>query len=349
MDARLSLLEQWVHGCMTELGVKIDYVKLTSVSGDASFRRYFRFTHQANSWIAVDAPPEKEDSRPFVKLATQWKAQGVPVPQVFFFNEAGGFMLLEDFGDQLLLPELNTDTADRLYGIAMRELIAIQRCDNAELPPYDQPLLRRELNLFDEWFVGKLLALSLSESEQNALFDSYTCLEHAVMSQPQVTVHRDYHARNLMLLAEQQDRLGIIDFQDAVSGAYTYDLVSLLRDAYVRWPAAKVEAWVEVFRQQLLALGQIVADPEQFLREFDLMGMQRQLKVLGIFARLYLRDGKSGYLGDIPRVLGYLVRAAKNYPEYSELVSLLEYKVIPALTAHPLFDAQQIEQQLQSY
>ncbi|MBR9885369.1 MAG: phosphotransferase, partial [Oceanospirillales bacterium] len=281
----------------------------------------------------------------FVDIARHWHAEGVRVPALVALDLDLGFMLLEDFGDQLLLPALSIETADALYGQAFSALEAIQSIEAAALPDYDEALLRREMDLFDEWFVGQLLRLDLTETDVNTLEAAKKVLVASAESQPQVSVHRDYHSRNLMLI-EEGDGLGIIDFQDAVRGPVTYDLVSLLRDSYVRWPDERVSGWVEGYRQRLKGKEVPVVDEVSFLKQFDFMGMQRQLKVLGIFSRLYLRDGKSGYLNDIPRTLGYLYRAAARYPESAELYRLLDEKVVPALAAHTLFDAQALTREL---
>lgn len=341
MEERQRRLERWVEQQACERQIDLPDPRLEPVSGDASFRRYFRlYGHQggrAGSWIAVDAPPDKEDSEPFVRIARQWHAAGIRVPALIATDLSLGFMLLEDFGDRLLLPELDPGRADQLYQLALHSLRKIQAVPSATLPPYDETLLQREMKLFDEWFLGRLLGLELDVGERARLEQVRALLVDNALSQPQVSVHRDYHARNLMLL--EDGALGIIDFQDAVRGPVTYDLVSLLRDAYVRWPDAAVNRWVEGFRRDCLDSGLPVAAPAPFLRQFELMGAQRQLKVLGIFSRLWLRDGKAGYLADMPRTLGYLLRTAARYPALAELEQMLRQRVVPAMAAHERFDA----------
>lgn len=336
MDVRLQQLEQWVSTIAAEQGLALSSDTLIPVSGDASFRRYFRAAGKQVNWIAVDAPPEKENSAPFVTLARDWFSRGVRVPAILAADLELGFMLLEDFGDRLLLPELVPDSADRLYGQALETLLQIQQIPADDLPPYDEALLRREMGLFDEWFLDRLLGLQLGDDEQQLLAGIKTQLVESSLSQPQVTVHRDYHSRNLMPLPD--GGLGVIDFQDAVRGAHTYDLVSLFRDSYIRWPDERVRGWVEEFRCALQAAGADVAESDQFLRDFDWMGMQRQLKVLGIFSRLSLRDGKDGYLADMPRTLGYLLRAAARYSETQPFAHWLEQRIVPAMSAHSLFN-----------
>lgn len=344
MDVRLQQLQHWVSKMAAEQGLSLRSEILAPVSGDASFRRYFRASGDQYSWIAVDAPPEKEDSGPFVKLARDWRDQGVRVPELVAVDLELGFMLLEDFGDRLLLPELNDLSADEHYGAALQTLQHIQQIPASELPPYDEALLQREMGLFDEWFIDSLLALQLTDDERQLLADTKSLLVESALAQPQVAVHRDYHSRNLMPLDD--DGLGVIDFQDAVRGAHTYDLVSLFRDSYIRWPDQRVHAWVEQFRCALKADNVPVPDSAQFLRDFDLIGMQRQLKVLGIFSRLSLRDGKDGYLADMPRTLGYLLRAAARYPETQAFARWLEQRIVPAMRSHPLFDADELAREL---
>lgn len=335
MGERLSQLTQWVTEQAQELSLVLASDSLIPVSGDASFRRYFRARGADRNWIAVDAPPEHENSHPFVEIGTQWRRQGVRVPRVLAWDAPRGFMLLEDFGDSLLLGQLSPDSVEQLYGQAFAELQRIQAADPAALPAYDEALLRREMALFDDWFVDKLLGLQPSDDERRTLMHVEAALVANAREQLQVSVHRDYHSRNLMLLDD--GGLGVIDYQDAVWGPVTYDLVSMLRDSYVRWPDEQVHAWVEGFRQRLLEAGQVLPEAELFQKQFDLMGMQRQLKVLGIFSRLYLRDGKPGYLNDIPRTLGYLCRAAARYTEFEALHAFLMQRVAPVLRNHPLF------------
>lgn len=343
MGERLRQLQGWVVEQAERNGLALVSETLQPVSGDASFRRYFRADGEQQSWIAVDAPPEKEDSRPFVAIATHWYEAGVRVPRLVALDLDQGFMLLEDFGDRLMLPALDAQSVEHLYGQAFTALESIQSIPHDPLPPYDEVLLRREMALFDEWFIGRMLQLELSTAEQQILEQAKQVLVANALEQTQVSVHRDYHSRNLMLL--DGDELGVIDFQDAVAGPITYDLVSLLRDSYVRWPDPQVARWVEEYRLRL-AENDAALTAEAFLKQFDLMGMQRQLKVLGIFSRLYLRDGKAGYLQDMPRTLGYLYRAAGRYSSTAELQRMLAERVVPAMAAHPLFQQMDLAQEL---
>ncbi len=339
VDQRRNALYAWSSGWVRAHTPFNPAAALDMVSGDASFRRYFRLQHGQGSLICVDAPPEKENSRPFVAIARALFTHQVHVPEVIAVDFEQGFMLLSDLGDTMLRPCLNDNSVDELYGQAMDELLHLLSSphpDDYPLPPYDHARLMTEMSLFRDWFVVRYLALDL-QSEETALIDD-TCrrIADTVLQQPTVFVHRDYHSRNLMVLPT--GRLGVIDFQDAVTGPITYDLVSLLRDAYVEWPANRVSGWVEQFRQKLLAAGQIGedVDAEQFQAWFDWMGAQRHLKILGIFARLSLRDGKHGYLNDIPLVFKYFVDEIRDYPDLQALYGWLVERIVPAyLAKHP--------------
>ncbi|HEY5717455.1 MAG TPA: phosphotransferase [Motiliproteus sp.] len=336
MDSRQQGLQQWVGQQLAQLGVDLEPGwSLEVVSGDASFRRYFRVRSHNLSWIAVDAPPDKEDSHPFVAIAHAWQPLEIHVPVVHAVDFDAGYMLLSDLGDELYLPHLNAASADELYRKALLTLTHIQQCraiGERPLPPYDKALLQREVDLFSDWFIPQLLQLNLSEAEQHTLQGAYEVLIGSALEQPQVCVHRDYHSRNLMLT--ESGTPGVIDFQDAVWGPLTYDLVSLLRDCYIDWPDDLVRGWALNYATQAVEAG-IIAPVEDrlFLRWFDLMGMQRHLKAVGIFARLLLRDGKPGYLDDIPRTFGYLLQVSAHYPELQAFRTLLVQRVLPAMQA----------------
>lgn len=352
MDQRQDTLAHWAADQIEQLYQHSIPAQMVTVSGDASFRRYFRIIFNENgqqkSWIAVDAPPEHENSRQFVDIANVWSAAGVKVPTVLAFDEVRGFMLLEDFGDVLLHPELTADAAGDLYKSAIDSLVELQqlpRTDN--IPLYDRALLDREMALFTDWLCEKHLDLTLSGDERSMLLEVFETLAKSALAQPQVMVHRDYHSRNLMVCPankplHDEDFIGIIDFQDAVWGAYTYDLVSLLKDCYIAWPRDQVLDWVEYFAKnssvfQALAGssdGSVanLAAKKQLIRDFDLMGMQRHLKAAGIFARLSIRDGKHGYLNDVPRTCEYLLASARLYPEFSAFADWMEATFLPALS-----------------
>lgn len=332
MGQRLAQLTQWVQANWAVTGsIEAAPVDLETVSGDASFRRYFRARSASAQFIAVDAPPDKEDSAPFVNIGQRWREAGLQVPNILLADLDLGFMLLEDFGDQMLLPTLDRSVPSPYSG-ALETLLELQQVEDRELSPYSAQVLQREMGLFDEWFLGRCLGLN-AKDWMPLLEPIYALLVERAETQLQVPVHRDYHSRNLMLCADGS--LGVIDYQDALLGPITYDLVSLLRDSYIEWPAERVEVWVEGYRQQLVNAGFDMPEPAEFLKDFYLMGMQRQLKVVGIFCRLWLRDGKQGYLKDIPRTFDYLHSAAAKYPEFAQLDLALS-AMRPLLQAHPL-------------
>lgn len=304
---------------------------LAPASSDASFRRYWRVTHAGGSLIAMDAPPTHEDCGRFADLARRFRAIGLNTPEVHAEDTEQGFLLLSDLGDRLYLAQLTPDNADALYRDALAALAIIQRRGPLEgLPHYDGPFLLREMALFREWFLERHLGLVL-DADAAALFDA-ACrlLAESALEQPCVCVHRDFHSRNLMLT--EPDNPGVLDFQDAVVGPLTYDLVSLLRDCYIAWPEERVTDWALGYHREAMRLGLLEdVSPERFVRWFDLMGMQRHLKACGIFARLHHRDGKPGYLGDIPRTLGYVRLVAGRYPEFAALARWLTDAVVPRL------------------
>ena len=310
---------------------------LQPASSDASFRRYLRAVTDADTFIVMDAPPESEDCRPFVKIARALIEIGLNVPQILQQDLERGFLLLGDLGDRQYLDELDADTADRLYGDALVALLNLQvdGPGEGELPLYDRDLLMNEMELFRVWFVEKHLALELSAATNAILDDAFQLLADNALAQPQVCVHRDYHSRNLMLT--ETNNPGILDFQDAVLGPVTYDLVSLLRDCYIAWPQEQVEGWVAGFHELAMQSGilnrDIHHDGQTFLRWFDLMGIQRHLKAIGIFARLNHRDGKPGYLQDMPRTLNYMEEVGARYPELEDFHGLIAGRIKRALEA----------------
>jgi aminoglycoside/choline kinase family phosphotransferase len=319
-DLRTMTLLDWLENdCL----LKVE--KCEPASNDASFRRYFRVTIDGENFIAMDAPPDKEDIVPFMKIANLLKQANVNTPMLLQHNLEDGFILLEDFGSQWLLDELNAENATEFYNRALTDLLPFATNEvllNADLPRYDEALLRREMALFEEWFVEQLLD---DELPPDLWENVQACLIKSALEQPVVCVHRDYHSRNLMVLANGE--LGILDFQDAVLGALTYDAVSLLRDCYIDWSDEKIERWLRAYFEQLQAANVVECDFTTFKRWFDLMGMQRHLKVCGIFSRLHLRDEKSEYLKSIPRTLNYLLQVCGAYPELHEFqVCLARFK-----------------------
>jgi aminoglycoside/choline kinase family phosphotransferase len=308
---------------------------LEPASADASFRSYWRTRQQGRSWIVMDSPPAQEDPVPWLAIRAKLAAAGLHVPAVLAQDLQQGFLLIEDLGSQLYLPALNAHTADRLYGDAMEALLRMQRnVDASFLPPYDRAFLQRELAIMPEWFLGRHLGITPDTGQQAVLDAAFATLLDAAQEQPRCFVHRDYHSRNLLLVdgappgsnAPGLPNPGIIDFQGALHGPIAYDLASLLRDCYIAWERERVEAWAEHHRRRLQSAGLIDhgVDHARFLRWFDLIGLQRHIKVLGIFCRLHYRDGKPGYLDDLPRVYGYVTEVAGRYPALADFAALLE-------------------------
>jgi len=330
-DSRLALLTRWVMNDLGFAGSRIE-----PASADASFRRYFRLTRGADTYIVMDAPPDKEALAPYVGVAQMLAGMGLNVPILLARDLQQGLLLLSDLGTRLYLDELLAKReVDRLYADALTALLQMQTAGAAAartLPPYDRTLLLREMELMPEWFLSRHLGIKVSGAERGMLDRLFEVLVQSALAQPATFVHRDYHSRNL--LVSEDANPGILDFQDAVYGAVTYDLVSLLKDCYIAWPPARVHNWVLQYREQLLGAGfALEADEREFIRWFDLMGLQRHIKVLGIFARLYYRDGKSGYLKDLPRVLAYARAAAALYPETAEFADYIAACIDPQFQA----------------
>ncbi|MGN2252434.1 aminoglycoside phosphotransferase family protein [Frateuria sp. GZRe12] len=330
-----------------------DTLTLTPASSDASFRSYWR-TQGEDGWIVMDSPPALEDPAPWLAIGQRLRDAGLHAPVVLAHDLAQGFLVIEDFGRQDYLSCLNPDTADALYAQAMDALLRIQaNVDGSDLPPYNRAFLQRELELMPEWFLQRHLGYTPECEEWDVIEQAFTVLLHNAAEQPRVFVHRDFHSRNLMQVQDKpsgalrplclttlieagpraelggQPMLrnpGIIDFQGALHGPLAYDLASLLRDCYIAWDETRVAQWVEQYRQRAQQAGLLDATVgrERFQRWFDLIGLQRHIKVLGIFCRLWYRDGKRGYLADLPRVLGYVLTVAHRYPELADLAALIE-------------------------
>lgn len=323
-DARLDTLHAWVRARCDSV------IDITPVSTDASFRRYFRVHCPDRTCIVMDAPPAQEDCRPFIDVAARLAACDVHVPEILESDLDLGFLLLSDLGRQSYLDTLTAENAEALYADAMATLVRFQaRADVTGLPVYDADRLRQELQLFPDWYLGRHLGSELdpvARSDLDAVFDRL--IEHA-LAQPRVFVHRDYMPRNLMVT---QPNPGVIDFQDAVLGPISYDVVSLLKDAFISWPEQRVTDWIGGYwrtaREQGLPLPDSLAD---FLADCDWMGLQRHLKVLGIFARIRYRDGKPHYLADAPRFVNYIMTTAARYPELASLTDLFRARVLPSL------------------
>ncbi len=323
MDDRQQQLNAWLTMALQQAGFT-----LTTASADASFRRYFR-AHLPSEYlghktlIAMDAPPPQEDCSPFVKVAKLLLDAGLNVPQVIAQDLEQGFLLLSDLGDDTYLTQLNAQSAPKLYQDATNALIKMQIASKPDvLPSYDEALLTREMQLFPDWYVVKHLNTTLNNEQQAVLNNTFAVLNQNILAQGQVYVHRDYHSRNLMIT--QESNPGILDFQDAVYGAITYDLVSLLKDAYISWEEEQIIDWAVRYWQSAKKAGLPVPDDfSEFYRDFEWMGAQRHIKVLGIFARLCHRDGKDAYLKDMPLVMHYLRKVCERYVELRPMLRLL--------------------------
>jgi hypothetical protein len=328
-NSRLAELQDWLGQIDGLSGSDV-----TPASTDASFRRYFRVSSEGKSYIAMDAPPPAEDCLPFVRVAGYLEAMNLNAPRIIEADIERGFLLLSDLGEAQYLDRLRADEDDakQLYGDAIIALLQMQSrgaAYQASLPPYDAELLEFELSLFHDWLCGKHLGIEFTSDDEVRWREIGSLLVRNALDQPQVFVHRDYHSRNLMLTAENNP--GILDFQDAVEGPLTYDLVSLLKDCYIRWPGERVNNWAEMFYASLGEDQRTKVDVEQFMRNFELMGVQRHLKAAGIFARLNHRDGKPAYMADIPRTLSYIVELGPRYEELDFLVSLIKERCLPTL------------------
>lgn len=316
---RLERLRQW-----TESVLPAPLVTLEPASADASFRRYFRATMAHGSLVVMDAPPSHEDCRPFLHIARLFRKAGANTPEIHAENLDEGFLLLSDFGSTTYLAALDDGRADTLYRDANAALVKIQSASRAgELPDYDAELLMREMRLFPDWYVARHLKLELTDAQRTTLEQTFSAVLDNNLAQARVYVHRDWHSRNLMVT--EADNPGVLDFQDAVYGPITYDLVSIYKDAYIAWDEARVLDWVIRYWQSARQAGLPVhADFADFFRDFEWMGVQRHIKVLGIFARLCYRDGKSAYLADMPVVMNYLRKACERYVVLHPFLKLLD-------------------------
>ena len=307
------------------LGHSVD--EPVAASADASFRSYWRVPVDGESLVLMDAPPDREDIRSWLDVAKRLAAAGLRAPAIRADDAEHGYVLMSDLGSQTLLPALDAGNVDVWYAQAMTAILHMQReVASDDLPQYDEQRLMDELELMPRWFLGEHLGFTPSCEQWDIIENAHRALINAALAQPKAFVHRDFHSRNLMIDGSITDdvRLGIIDFQDAVRGPVTYDLVSLLRDCYVEWPEDRVYDWVDSYREQAVVAGLFDADVGRFRRWFDLMGLQRHIKVLGIFCRLWYRDGKAGYLGDLPLVWRYTQTVGRRYPEIAPLIALIE-------------------------
>ena len=333
-DVRLNALQDWFLRQGPHLAARLNLPQLPdgdwqAAGSDASFRRYFRWRAQGLRLVLMDAPPPGEDCRPFVRMAQMLGAAGLNVPQVVAQDVQQGFLVLTDLGEQTWLQVLDADNADRMFAKALDTLVRIQRIDVAgsNLPVYDEALLRRELQLFPDWYVRHALGLELDAHQQVWWQQGCDLLVQAALAQPRVLVHRDYMPRNLMV---SEPEPGVLDFQDAVLGPVSYDVISLFKDAFLSWPEERVHGWLGQYRDRAAAAGlPVPASFAQFARDCDWMGLQRHLKVIGIFARICHRDGKPRYLQDVPRFFAYVRPVLARYPELKPLQQLLDSLPLP--------------------
>ena len=330
-DRRKEQLSQWIAKRLS-----IEARELQPVSGDASFRRYFRFNNQSRiaekTCIAVDAPPAYENCEIFDRISKILLSLDLNIPIVHEIDLEDGFMLLSDLGDTLYLDQLDNNTSEHLYPLAIDAIVTMQSLPPNKLhkiPAYHKQLLQDELQLFKDWFISRHLKLSLSTQENKIVNDVFKELVDSALAQPQVFCHADFHSRNLMIC--ETDTPGIIDFQDAVIGPVSFDLVSLLKDCYISWSREQVERWCQYYFDQAAQKDIINSSFSDFIHWFDLMGLHRHIRVLGIFTRLNYRDGKAGYLDDLPLTFNYVIDTIKRYPQFNEFAKLLKYKVQPKL------------------
>ena len=326
-DVRLQHLKVWLDEQLANLYTEqgwgaVPPATLTAASSDASFRRYFRWEGAGKSFIVMDAPPPQENCKPFVDIAFLLAKSGINVPKIYAEDLERGFLLLNDLGNKTYLDVIDSENADDLFTDALQALLAFQQLPMvAPLPSYDVALLRRELELFPEWYVKRELGIEFDAAQQVLWQQVSDLLIDSALAQPKVLVHRDYMPRNLML---SEPNPGVLDFQDAVYGPVTYDVTCLFKDAFLSWPEERVRGWLESYWQQAAALNiPVQPDFEDFLRASDLMGVQRHLKVIGIFARICHRDGKPRYLSDVPRFFAYIEAVIARRPELAELDVLL--------------------------
>ena len=325
-DVRLQHLKVWLDEQLAKLFAEqgwgtVPPATLTAASSDASFRRYFRWEGDGRSFVVMDAPPPQENCKPFVDIAFLLAKSGINVPKIYAEDLERGFLLLNDLGNKTYLDVIDGENADALFHDALQALLAFQQLPMvAPLPSYDVALLRRELELFPEWYVKRELGVEFDAAQQQQWQHISELLIDSALAQPKVLVHRDYMPRNLML---SEPNPGVLDFQDAVYGPVTYDVTCLFKDAFLSWPEERVRGWLESYWQQASALDiPVQADFEDFLRASDLMGVQRHLKVIGIFARICHRDGKPRYLVDVPRFFSYIEAVIARRPELAELQAL---------------------------
>jgi len=326
-DFRKEQLAQWIAKVLA-----MEPPTLKVISGDASFRRYFRFKHNSQNVVAVDAPPKTENNRSFYQISKKLLNLALNVPVVQHIDLANGFMLLSDLGDQLFLDQLNEQSSDGLYCLAIDAIVNMQLMSGQQLeniPIYNKQLLEQELQLFRNWFLEQHLQITISKQENKIIEQAFKSLVDNALSQPQVFCHSDFHSRNLMICGNKTP--GIIDFQDAVIGPITFDLVSLLKDCYIKWSREKVEKWCQYYFQKAKNEDLFDTTWGRFISWFDLMGLHRHIRVLGVFSRLNYRDGKSDYLNDLPLTFSYITDTCERYPQFYEFSQFLQNRVRPEI------------------
>jgi aminoglycoside/choline kinase family phosphotransferase len=318
MQIRENALNNWLENIIGHVSFKI-----TPVAGDASFRKYFRLhLENGHTKIIMDAPPSRENILPFINIAKLLVSHGIHAPTIYAYDQELGFVLLEDLSDSLLLSQLIVDNSDNLAKLAVDTLLQMQTIDASALPKFDKEFILTELGIFREWFVLAWLNISLTDAEELLLNNVFDWLAEQIIQQPQVFIHRDYHSRNLIVT--QVDDLSVIDFQDAMLGPISYDLVSLLKDCYIQWPEAKLQQWLSYFYNRAQIDNISLVD---FTRFFELCGIQRHLKVLGVFCRLSLRDNKPDYLHSLPLIFNYLKPCLEKYPELGAFYLFMQTRV----------------------
>ncbi|KTD19940.1 aminoglycoside phosphotransferase family protein [Legionella londiniensis] len=324
MHTRQRALNKWLNDILNSTSFS-----LTPLAGDASFRQYFRLHHGECQYVVMDAPPDKEPISPFIHIADILAQAGIHTPHIFALDEVQGFVLMEDLGDLSFLKSLTSHNSDKLYRLALATLVKIQACPIPhDLLRFNQPSILKELALFSNWFLQQYLGLDLNSKEIRLIQKTVHWLAEEIQTQPQVFVHRDYHSRNIMVMSEPANPLlGVIDFQDAICGPITYDLVSLLKDCYIQLPKPQVSAFVEDFYQCISSQLKLKWTLAEFSRAFDLCGLQRHLKVLGIFSRLHIRDNKPAYLKDLPLTFHYVLDCLRRYPELRDFYFFMQNRV----------------------
>lgn len=322
MQIRELALQEWI-----KIVLNINDFEMTPLAGDASFRKYWRIRTLKGTYVVMDAPPEKESLHSFIQVSDILHQSGVLVPEILATNLEDGFLLLKDFGDDIFFNSINNSDQEKYYEQAIQSLLKIQKYPTvgAKLPYFDKPFMLQEMQLFIDWFLIAYLNIELLSEEMEIIQNTMIWLANQISLQPQVLIHRDFHSRNLMVIKKTPITIGVIDFQDAMIGPVTYDLVSILKDCYVELPKNKIALWANYFYEQIS--WSTTLSPNELIKAFDLCGLQRHLKVLGIFCRLYLRDEKPSYLQNLPLVLKYTLECCLKYENLHPLANIIKKRV----------------------